>query len=107
MALGSWPQRKEFTYEALNRADTAVMCMKIRPLENKAVAEAKVMTAQAYAFQLVQRARIEQYVFNAQLHINTPGGQKDSSDTTVLRALDNFQKTERYRAYRTLKDQLV
>ena len=45
MALGSWPQRKEFTYEALNRADTTVMSMKMRLHENKLAIEAKIMTA--------------------------------------------------------------
>lgn len=71
MALGSWPQRREFTYEALNRADTTVMNMRVRMQDSKSASEAKLMTAKAYAFQLVQRALIEQYVFDSKLYVNS------------------------------------
>lgn len=107
MALGSWPQRKEFTYEALNRADTAVMSMRVRVQDNKSAAEAKIMTAQAYAFRLVQRALIEQYVFDSRLYINAQAQSEDAVGTAVLRITEDARMVEQYKAYKALKDKLV
>lgn len=66
---GSWPLRRDFTVEYVNKAEYPLMFMRIfYGKETKLSMQLKVRTLQAYVVRLIEREKRKRFVFQFSLH---------------------------------------
>lgn len=66
---GSWPLRRDFTVEYVNKAEYPLMFMRIfHGKETKLSMQLKVRTLQAYVVRLLEREKRKRFVFQFSLH---------------------------------------